>query len=699
MKINLPVTQKEKPFPSGKYLVSKTDLKGAITYANDAFVDLSGYSRDELIGKNHNVVRHPEMPPQAFEDLWVTVKEGRPWRGTVKNRSKDGGFYWVDAVVVPLRRGEQTTGYMSVRSEPTRARVGEAEALYKQLNATKGRLDSRGGWWRRLSLRARLVAVMAFMALLIAGSAVVGLAGNQLTNKALESAYHDNMRPSLAIARMVMLMGDNRAQIMLGLQHNPDNPVAKMHDHALDIHLAATLNNREGIDAARADYQKHAIGTEEQALADAFFKAREEFSSSGVGPAREALKAGEFLKAHQLLLSRINPLYEEVMTKGEALQQYLYRTGEQDFQTAQRRYGWILGLIGGGTLIGLLLVAIAGTLLVRAIILPMRRAIGHFNRISQNILTDEIDISGRDEAGELMNALATMQVHLKVILDEIRLASRSLDEQCKHLNTEMDSVISHSRDQRDRVQSVATTAEQFTQSVAEVADSAAKTAQAAGHSRELVDVSTTSMSNSMAATGRVVTAVQASSATIGELNEAIQKIGEITNTIKEIADQTNLLALNAAIEAARAGEFGRGFAVVADEVRKLAERTSSSTEDINATVVQFRSVTQTAVESMNLAVHEVDEGIGQMHASVGGLGQITASSKDVAQMAEHIATASQQQSLASQDVASHMEEISSLIDQNTSIAIEAWQSVEDISSNAAALRAIVDQFQLTPPRR
>ena len=134
-------------------------------------------------------------------------------------------------------------------------------------------------------------------------------------------------------------MGDNRAQIMLGLQHNPDNPVAKMHDHALDIHIAATLKNREDIDAAKADYQKHAIGTEEQALADAFFKAREEFSRTASARRAKRLKAGEFLKAHQLLLSRINPLYQEVMTKGEALQQYLYRTGEQDFQTAQRRYG------------------------------------------------------------------------------------------------------------------------------------------------------------------------------------------------------------------------------------------------------------------------------------------------------------------------------------------------------------------------
>lgn len=127
MKNNQPVTQVEKPYPRGRYLVSKTDLKGITTYANETFVELSGFSRDELIGKSHNVVRHPDMPPQAFADLWRTIKEGLPWTGIVKNRAKDGDHYWVKAFVVPVRENDAVVGYMSVRSEPSRAEPGRGE--------------------------------------------------------------------------------------------------------------------------------------------------------------------------------------------------------------------------------------------------------------------------------------------------------------------------------------------------------------------------------------------------------------------------------------------------------------------------------------------------------------------------------------------------------------------------------------------
>lgn len=116
-------------------IVTKTDLKGKITYANPAFVEISGFSLDELIGQPHNVVRHPDMPRDAFKDLWDTGHRNEPWKGLVKNRCKDGGYYWVDAYVTPLTQNGQKIGYMSVRSKPTDAQKSQADSLYRSINA------------------------------------------------------------------------------------------------------------------------------------------------------------------------------------------------------------------------------------------------------------------------------------------------------------------------------------------------------------------------------------------------------------------------------------------------------------------------------------------------------------------------------------------------------------------------------------
>jgi aerotaxis receptor len=158
------VTQNEVPFPKGRYIVSKTDLKGCITYANDTFITLSGFDREELIGVNHNVVRHPDMPPAAFADLWTSMKEGRPWRGIVKNRCKNGDFYWVDALVVPVRQKGQTIGYMSVRTMPSRAQIQSAEALYAKLNAGGGAIP-RPGPWSKVSLGKKMAGLTLFVML------------------------------------------------------------------------------------------------------------------------------------------------------------------------------------------------------------------------------------------------------------------------------------------------------------------------------------------------------------------------------------------------------------------------------------------------------------------------------------------------------------------------------------------------------
>lgn len=140
MKINQPVTNNEQVMKDGAILASRTDSKGIITYANKAFIEISGFSKEELVGKNHNMVRHPDMPPAAFEDLWGTVKRGVPWVGFVKNRCKNGDFYWVKATVSPVVENGRIVEYMSVRTKPTRQQIEQAEALYRDINAGKASL-------------------------------------------------------------------------------------------------------------------------------------------------------------------------------------------------------------------------------------------------------------------------------------------------------------------------------------------------------------------------------------------------------------------------------------------------------------------------------------------------------------------------------------------------------------------------------
>ncbi|MFT3812180.1 MAG: methyl-accepting chemotaxis protein [Acidovorax sp.] len=137
MRVNLPVSTQEYPFPPGQTLVSTTDLKGRILYCNPLFIEVSGYTREELLGQPHNLVRHPDMPEEAYRDMWETIASGQPWSAPVKNRRKNGDYYWVMANVTPLMDGDQPSGYMSVRSEATRAQVQAAERLYQTMRAEK----------------------------------------------------------------------------------------------------------------------------------------------------------------------------------------------------------------------------------------------------------------------------------------------------------------------------------------------------------------------------------------------------------------------------------------------------------------------------------------------------------------------------------------------------------------------------------
>jgi aerotaxis receptor len=135
MRNNQPVSQQEYEVADGITLVSTTDLESRITYCNPAFIEVSGYAKSELIGQPHNLVRHPDMPAEAFRDMWHTLRSGHPWSAMVKNRRKNGDHYWVVANVTPLMQDGQPVGYMSVRTKPSRQQVQQAEALYARMRS------------------------------------------------------------------------------------------------------------------------------------------------------------------------------------------------------------------------------------------------------------------------------------------------------------------------------------------------------------------------------------------------------------------------------------------------------------------------------------------------------------------------------------------------------------------------------------
>ena len=186
MRNNLPVTQQERLYEDTEQLISATDLAGVITYCNPVFADVAGFAQQELAGQSHNIVRHPDMPQAAFADLWQTVQNGKAWMGIVKNRCKNGDYYWVDAYVTPVYTDGKVSGYESVRVRPRAEDVARATRLYERLRpsadaraASAGQVAAELGRLQRRKLRhlesTRIMAAVGALFLAMAAAIAGGL--------------------------------------------------------------------------------------------------------------------------------------------------------------------------------------------------------------------------------------------------------------------------------------------------------------------------------------------------------------------------------------------------------------------------------------------------------------------------------------------------------------------------------------------
>lgn len=212
MRKNTPVTQKELNYRDGAIILSTSDEKGRITSANTDFIEISGYNEGELMGEQHNLLRHPDMPPAAFADLWSTIQAGRLWQGIVKNRCKNGDHYWVEANVTPVFDAYgQITGHVSVRVKPSREQVQQAESAYRNMSHDKVKAVNKRFWLSSIATRMAAVGAAGGVAVLLSAAlggplwllALVGLVATGGLFFALQTWV---LKPLEKITRTMMAM-------------------------------------------------------------------------------------------------------------------------------------------------------------------------------------------------------------------------------------------------------------------------------------------------------------------------------------------------------------------------------------------------------------------------------------------------------------------------------------------------------------
>jgi methyl-accepting chemotaxis protein len=415
MRKNLPVTKIEREFPDGEFIVSKTDLKGLITYVNRTFIEMSGFTEPELIGAPHNLVRHPDVPAEAFADLWQTLKKGVPWSGLVKNRCKNGDFYWVFTNVTPIRVNGRVNGYLSVRTKPTREQVNMAENLYRDMREGRAKVRVVGGdviakgligaakhAWRGISIRTRLTALVGFLSLLLFVIGAAGVLNLQSSNDAMKAVYEKRTVPVVRLAHGGRLLEQIRIYLIDAIANpKPDN--IKRRTGQIE-----KLNKE--IDVIAREFLASPHAADEKKLFDQFAVERGKFNE-GVAGGMAALAAGKTDEAQSTYNEgKARPANIAAREKMDALLALETELAAKEYQASQARYeqmrAYSLWSIGIGILLGVL----AAVFLLRAIVRPLRTATESCDRIAQGDYSVQIQADKHDEFGHLMNSMRSMQI-------------------------------------------------------------------------------------------------------------------------------------------------------------------------------------------------------------------------------------------------------------------------------------------------
>jgi len=727
MKINEPVTDHEVKLQDGQELVTKTNLKGIITETNTAFIEISGFSREELVGKNHNVVRHPDMPPAAFKDLWDTLKLGRPWSKLVKNRCKNGDYYWVKAHVTPVFRNGQIVEYMSVRTRPSESEIAASAQLYAKLRSNEVTLPSPSRIVKsnlakgvtRYGLIGAASAVLINLVIYLVGLPAEALmlgpvvafglmlfGARSFINKNVVKAIDETRRTMLTVSeggyledipveddgetgeltRSVKMLA-----VKLGFEVNDAKENAKSSQRikvALDnvssnVMLADNTGNIiyantaviEMMSKAESDIQTQLPDFEAQKIVGSNFDIFHE-NPEHQRRMLEGLKTtfnGKIKVGPRTFSLIANPVVDEhggrlgtVVEWGDITAQLKAEASIADLIEKASR-GDLQERLDTEQYSGFMKRVSTGVnQMLDAVVEPIQEVKRVLESIAEGDLTQKMDGEFHGEFSELNSALNSSTQNLTNMVSEIRGAGSNITTGSSEISTGNATLSERTESQAASLEETAASMEEMTSTVKQNAENAQEARKLASEAQGLAEKG-----------GDISKKVEAS---MGDISASSRKIAEIISVIDEIAFQTNLLALNAAVEAARAGEQGRGFAVVASEVRSLAQRSAGAAKEIK--------------ELINDSVKKVEEGGGFVDESGKALIEIMDSIKNVTEIVSEIAAASKEQASGIEQVNVAVTQMDEGTQQNAALVEQVAAASTSMEEQAAQLQHLVSAFSI-----
>ncbi len=709
-------------------LVSRTDLMGRITYVNDAFVEISGFSRDELIGAEHNIVRHPDMPAEAYEDLWATLKKLRPWQGLVKNRCKNGDHYWVSANAMPLFKDGKVYEYLSVRHPPKRDLIPATELLYKKINAGEVKLNPTGlaSMAKSISeiaiVKKNAFVVSAFLTPifflmyrlfltqeygLLVGVALLAMMASALSIN-MTKVITDTLETAITICYRLssgsfgnkvdlkredqlgdFLRGLYCMEVKLGVDladYKQDAAESKRITQALDkVQSPVMVANknfeiiymndsvRSLFKAAESDIRKQISGFSADKLMGSNVELYHPTIKSGI-----LEKAQESFRSQLLIGGRhMNIIATPVNADDGERIGYVaeWKDSTHEVLIEQEIEHLVQGVKAGDLSYRIKLEGKQGSPRVLSAGINeltdvIESVFADINRVMENMaegdLTTTITNEYQGVYAECKNNINGTLAKLSEFIIQIRDAADFIDSSSQEMASGNNN-LSHRAEQQ------AASLEETAASMEELASTVKANAQNTIQATEVVN-----SASQLAQKGGSV--VKSAIAAMQEINESSNKIAEIIGVIDEIAFQTNLLALNASVEAARAGEQGRGFSVVATEVRNLAQRSATAAQQSN--------------ELIQNSVQKVRAGTAFVNETGAALNEIVESVAKVGDIVAHIASASSEQSAGIEQVNQAVSQMDDITQQNAALAEQAAAGSIAMSEQSTNMTQLLSFFKV-----